>query len=307
MTLKQVSKNRMYKNVLGFLIKNSDVWKTFARLGSQVKLFGSQNSELDKYINQQTQTSKGYTGDKKAILASLIFNTVTAARKALVYAIDQNNEVLTQLFSVQSSDIARLPMNVALSAIQNIYDAMNPLADALESYNVSTDDLAAIDQGIVAFKEAQPGTGNARASRKAGTKGIKTTITSIDFTLGVMDDLIIHGVANPELVNEYRNNRKIDTLGVHHTGIVATINDAVSGAPVAGVKMEIAALGKSATSNLEGVAEIIKMKPGLYEVTFSAKGFVAQTLVLKIDRGVKLQASVNLAQSVQEMGLVKAA
>ena len=270
-------------------------------------MFGKENTVLDGFIDQQAGSSKGYTGDKNSILAALIANTVKAARKALVYAIDQSNEVLAELFSVQKSELGDLPQGIALAKIQNIYDAINPLAESLAPYNVSPEDIELINRGIAAFKTAQPGTGNARALKKAGTQGIKSTMQSIDAGLAVLDDLIIHGIANATLVNEYRNNRKLDVVGVRHTGIIAMIDDAVTGASVAGVKMEIAALNKSAISSLVGIAEIIKMKPGLYEVSFTAQGFVPQKLVLKIDRGVKLEVSVNLAQSVQEMGIVKAA
>jgi hypothetical protein len=307
MTLSQIAKNRMYKNVLGFLNTNASAWAGFTRLVTQIAQFTGLNTTLDGFIEQQAQTSKGYTGNKNSILAALIAGTVATARKALVYAVDQNNDVLVQLFSIEKTGLSILSQNVALAHIQNIYDAVSPLATALQPYNVSAADITLINHGITAFKAAQPGTGNARALRKAGTQGIKDTIVSIDASLGIMDDLIIHGISNAGLVAAYRNNRKLDPVGVRHTGVIATITDAVTGAPVANVKMEIAALGKSATSNLQGVAEIISMKPGLYEVAFTTRGFASQTLVLKIDRGMKLEVSISLAQSVQEMGVVKAA
>jgi hypothetical protein len=307
MNLIQISKNRMYKNVLGFFSANSAALASFTRLAKQIKLFTVQNATLNKFIEQQAQTSRGYTGDKNSILAALVANTVNTARKALVYAIDQSNEVLKEILSVQKTDFTRLPQDAALAKIQNIYDAVSPLADALLLYNVSAEDIAAISDGIDNFKAAQPGTGNSRASRKAGTQGIKTTMAVIDASLRVLDDLIIHGITDGALVSEYRNNRKTDVVGTRHTGIIATTNNAMSGAKLPGVKMEVAALNKSAISNLLGVAEIITMKPGLYQVAFSAEGFVSQTQVLKIKRGNTLEVSVNLAQLVQEMELVKVA
>ena len=307
MDLRQFTKNRMYKNVLGFLNANAAAWSAFERLVTQIALFARLNTTLDGFISQQAQTSKGYTGNKNSIMAALIANTVNTARKALVYAVDQNNDVLTALFSVQASDLSLLPQNAALANIENIYDGLRPIAAALVAYNVSDEDIALINRGITAFKAAQPGTGNARAIRKAGTEGIKTTMASIDGCLRLMDNLIIHGIDNAELVNEYRNNRKLDPVGMRHTGIIATIDNSVTGDAINDAKMEIAALHKTAASNLRGVAEIIKMKPGLYEVVFSATGFAPQTLILKIDRGVKLEVNVNLVQAVQEMGIVKAA
>ena len=78
MTLLQISKNRMYKNVLGFLTANRAAFAAFARLVSQAAVFGKENTVLDGFIDQQAGSSKGYTGDKNSILAALIANLMLA-------------------------------------------------------------------------------------------------------------------------------------------------------------------------------------------------------------------------------------
>ncbi|HVX26973.1 MAG TPA: hypothetical protein VHB70_11565 [Parafilimonas sp.] len=306
MTFRQIAKNRMYKKVLAFLNANAAAWAAFSRLVTQITTFTNANTTLDGFIEQQAQPSSGFTDNKNNILISLVADTVKTARKAMVYAIDQNDAVLETLFSVQVSDFFSTPQDAALAKIQNIYDGISPLAADLLSYNVSAGDITAIGDGITDFKAAEPGSGNARAARKAATKGIAVTMASIDAMLAVMDDLIIHGIADTNLVHEYRNNRKLHITGIRHTGIIATI-DAANGVAIADAAMVIAALNKSAVSNLLGVAEIIKMKAGMYEVSFSAQGFASQTMILKVGRGELLEVSVNLVPVVQEMGLAKVA
>lgn len=306
MTLKQIAKNHMYKKVLGFLTANASAWTAFLRLVDEITAFTNANTVLNGFIDQQAKSGKGFTGTKNIILNKLIANTVKTGRKALVYAIDQNDDVLKTLFSVQVSDLKGLTQDAALAKIQNMYDSISSLASELLSYNVTAADITAIGNGITDFKAAEPGSGNARAAIKAATKGIAVIITAMDASLAVMDDLIIHGIANATLVNEYRNNRKVHAVDVRYTGIIATI-DAANGIAIADATMIIAALNKTAVSNLLGVAEIIKMKPGLYEVAFSAEGYVSQTMILKIAQGKQLEVSINLVPLVQEIGLAKVA
>ncbi len=298
MNLNQTAKNNMYKAVLTFLSNNAKAFGGFKRLATAITTFIAKNQTLDGYISQQAGTSTGSTGTKSTLFTAMCALVVKAARKALVYAVDQDDETMQALFNVQLHDFETTG-TAALAKIENIYAGLRPLSGLLDDYRVTADDIMAIGSAVTAYEAAAGTPQNAKAAAEAGTKGITATIPLIDKTLDVMDDLIIHGMDDePELVNIYRKVRRIVVLGTHHTGLMATVNDA-AGNGIEGAAMLVQELKKKAMSDILGVADIESMLPGMYHVIFSADGYASQTQILKIEQGKTLTEEVVMVKEVK--------
>ena len=104
MDKEQNQKNNMYKKVLAFFVDNAAKFAGFKRLVTEIKKFGDLNGVLDDFIKKQLLGSVGLTGEKANVFISTVALTVRTARKALVYAKDQKDEVLKALFDVRESD-----------------------------------------------------------------------------------------------------------------------------------------------------------------------------------------------------------
>ena len=98
MDKEQNQKNNMYKKVLAFFVDNAAKFAGFKRLVTEIKKFGDLNGVLDDFIKKQLLSSVGLSGEKANAFISTVVLTVRTARKALVYAKDQKDEVLKALF-----------------------------------------------------------------------------------------------------------------------------------------------------------------------------------------------------------------
>jgi hypothetical protein len=78
------------------------------------------------------------------------------------------------------------------------------------------------------------------------------------------------------LIKEYLLNRSIDKHPTHHSGVSAHIIDATMGADLEGTTLAVN--GKSTTSKIDGIAEIIKVKPATYNVSVSLAGYAPQSM-----------------------------
>ncbi len=296
MNLKETAKNNMYKAVEDFFTENEASFAGYGRAKTEIVKFAANNQTLNNYINHQSGSSKGVTGQKSAGYANMVSLTVKASRKALVYAIDNSDNTLQQLFDVQAYDFNQSTDTKALSMAKNIYAGLKPLAGQLDDYRIPAADIKAIGDAIIAFEALSGTPETAQAASEAGTQGIKTTMPLIDKNLAILDDLIVHGMDDdPDLVNAYRKVRKIKVAGTRHTGLIATINDA-GGNAIEGATVHVQELKKQAVSDISGVADIESMKPGTYHIIFSANGYASQTQILKIEQGKTLDEEVVLVR-----------
>lgn len=263
------------------------VFAGFARLVKEINNFIALNGALDGFIQQQGQVTKGIAADKKAIFNALVNNIVAAARKALVFAKDNDDNAMQAALDVRERSFVQSAGTRAVAKMEQIFGILEGNAAALADYMVSAGDIEAIGNGIAAFTGQQPAPGVARAARVAARKSMVETMGAIDGSLEVIDDLLVntYGASAEEMVLAYRVQRLIKNNEVRHSGLVCTLTDAGTGALLEGATVAIEALGKTAVTNIEGVASIIKMKWGTYHVVFSAEGYVTQTLTLTIERG----------------------
>jgi len=95
-------------------------------------------------------------------------------------------------------------------------------------------------------------------------------------------------------MKEYWINRNIDKLPTHHSGIYLHVTDAATGADLQGALLKLN--GKSATSDIEGIAEIIKIKQGTYMATISLAGYAEQNVKVVISKGKVIELEIKMVK-----------
>ena len=294
----QIEKNGMYKKMLIFFANpiNSVVWATFARLATEIENFASLNNSLSNYLQQHQADIKGVTHTKNGAFMAMVNSIVNKAAKAYVWAVDSSNANLMQVFDVQKSDFLHISETKAYNQIKNIRDALNDNIASMESVQLTEEDVAMVNEAISAYENTIGTTGAAQTHKTEGTKGIDAVMIPIDKSLALIDKLIVSSYTDsqPDMVKEYLANRAIDKLPTHHSGISMHITDAETGADLAGAILAVN--GKTATSDIDGIAEIIKVKPGTYNMSVTLADYATQILKTVIEKGKVIELEVKMAK-----------
>lgn len=294
------SVGEMQAKAEAFLIKNKDRFVGFGRLNTEISTFIGLRLILAPIVAKQAEVITGITKNKTVAFVDLGNRMVKASTKAFIWANDTNDQALAAVFNISTSSFTYQSKTKQLIQAQGIQDALLANGPALIAYNVTADDISAIANGIVACQDHSIAPGAASNSRKAATMAIKKINTSINASLIIIDGLIAseYAESDPDFVNEYHNNRKVEGKGVRHTGISATFTDAATGKVIEHATVEISTLGKTAISNINGIAEIAKMRTGTYHVNFSATGYTLQMHDVMVPRGRRIDVAIALVVAV---------
>ena len=296
---RQIEKNGMYKKMLIFFANpiNAAVWTTFARLVTEINNFVSLNNSLTNYLQQHQADIKGVTQTKNDAFMAMVNIVVNKAAKAYVWAVDTSNANLMQIFDIQKSDFLSISETKAFNQIKNIRDALNANIASMTSVQLTAADVTAVNTVLTAYQNTIGTTGAAQTHKTEGTKGIDTVIVPIDKSLALIDKLIVssYTATKPDMVKEYLANRVLDKLPTHHSGISIYITDAETGADLEGAILAVN--GKTSTSDIDGIAEIIKIMPGTYNMSVSLASYATQTMKIVIEKGRVTELEVKMAKA----------
>ena len=286
----QIAKNGMYKKLLVFFSTpaNATVWASFARLVTEIANFVNLNTQLDNYINQQAIGTTGTTNTKTAAFNTMVDDFIAAAAKAYVWAIDNNQSKLVILFDIHKTDLINTTDANALATCYNIYSAINANIATMASVKLVPADVLALKAAYDAFKLQLSAPGDAEAIQVAATQGIEAMMTPIDDSLTLITKLLTstYQTSNPALIDQFNQDSKIDNLPVHHSGIHTHITNNANATNIEGATITITELGKTSTSDIMGIADIIKVKSGTYHLVITATGYTTQNQIITIKRGV---------------------
>lgn len=292
----QIEKNGMYKKMLIFFANpiNSIVWATFGRLINEIANFMTLNDSLSTYLQQHHADIKGVTKTKNDAFMAMVSIVVNKSAKAYVWAVDTANANLMQIFDIQKSDFTSISETTAYNQIKNIRDALSANIASMANVQLTDADVALVNIAITTYQNTIGTTGSAQTHKTEGTKGIDAIMSSIDKSLTLIDKLIVSSYTDtrPDMVKEYLANRALDKLPTHHSGISTHITDAETGADLEGAILAVN--GKTATSDINGIAEIIKIMPGTYNTTVTLANYATQTTKVVIEKGRLTELEVKM-------------
>ena len=248
---------------------------------------------------KQAKELKGIAADSAAAKTAMGEIVIKFARRAAVIARRKKNYELAGQVAHPKTYINRASK---LLAIERAKDISKALADNLTIFtNVTAADIANIDAAIKTYEDIQEQPIIKRQARKAeGTDVIPPQVKIADEAVENMYDLVCSYFDNDTVMTDkFELAMEIINTGVHHTGIIAF---AVDANPPAGavtnamqnVTMKVVELDFIATSDINGLAGIAKIKPGTYHVEFSGAGLKTKTVILNFKRGKMLEVEVEM-------------
>lgn len=294
----QIEKNNMYEKLRVFFSKpgNSAIWATFTRLVSEIANFMSLTDTLKEYIQKHLAETHGLTQTKNEAFMAMVNMVVAKAHIAYVWALDCANEELAHIFDVQKSKFLGIAETKALALVKNVRDALNANIGSMESVQLTADDVKALDAAIAAYQSTLGTTGAAQSHKTEATQSIDGLIHAIDKSLLIIEKLLVskYSASHANMVNEYLLNSSIDKLPTHHNGVSICVTDAITGAGIANATFALD--GKTTVTDAEGLAEIIKVKPGTYYATILATTYASQSVKVVIERGKTVELEVKLSK-----------
>jgi hypothetical protein len=296
MNHRQIEKNGMYKKMLLFFANpvNIAIWTAFTRLVNEIANFVALNNTLNNYVQQHHAEIKGVTNTKDDAFLAMIAIVVNKAQRAYVWAIDTANDKLAEIFDIKKSDFLNVPESTAYAMIKNIRDALTTNLAAMASVQLVAADLTAVNNAIKAYENTIGTVGAAQSHKTEGTQAIETLIHPIDKSLHIIDKLMdsSYSATHPDMMKEYWLNRDIEKIGTHHSGIQIHVTNATTGADLEGAIMAVN--GKTSTTDINGIAEIIKLRPNSYNLTITFNGD-KQTMKVDVKKGKVTELEIKMA------------
>ncbi len=283
----QKSSVSMYVTMGIFFLKFATSFTGFLQLIEEITGFSTAVNKLDEDIASQGLNISGLTTSKNLLIIKAIKLVVKSARKARVWAVKSQNETLMARFDITVSEFSHLSQTEVLNVLTAITSDLSANIASLTAVKVVAADITAITNAIEAASLSIGTPTQAIITKIVATQQVASDIEKCNSFLYLIDDLIIpeYEDSKPEMVAEYRQSRLLQTIGAHHTGLNATCLDAITKEILEGVLVTIVELSKSKLSDIDGIAEIEKMKPGKYHVLFTFKAYEDYSVIVDFHMG----------------------
>ncbi len=263
-------------------------------------LFNSENEVSDQKVLvdtaygeiQQIALIQGEEGDglvedkleKKAEMAKLV---IKFALRGKVKAKALGMTTLWKGLDKVVTYISKASDEAALLRAKNLRKLMNDNLTVLT--NITTGNITTIDDAIAAFQAAKPMPQDHVEYRKTyGTDPLAAKIKEMDELVEALYDLLVSyfGETDSEAVAEFRQAMQIINTGVRHTSVVVTFLAFEDNSVIGTGVLKSLDYEKSARTDSEGVAAIVKIKPGK-DKKFSAEasGRITALFTLHVKSG----------------------
>ncbi len=290
----QTLKAGMFKRMVLFFNKYQSILQPFAKLWQLITQLEAKDLQLNNTIQQQATDTVGETKYKLQLKEAMIGNLLPIARKAKVWANEAGNTVLETLFNIKQRNFLA-GEEECLGITRNILQALNEHAADLLTYNITAEQLTAIDAACTAFEASIGKPGLIRNVAKTGTQGIEDTLKEMTDLMDKCDDLLVAEFENtqPDMVAEYFANRKIGLVKSRHTTLTVNVySDADKTLPIAGAVVSITENQLSAVTDSNGNASIDTFSPGNLTALIKAKGFTDVTMPFTVKMGKEVELDV---------------
>ena len=294
MNARQFAKATMFNEVKLCFQKHYNDFKDIAPLKEAMDSFYPEFAEIEPLYQQQKQTSGSTTKTKEQLKQTAVDEVIVLAKRARPWAKKVDNKALIELFSVAKNDF-KVEELAAVAEMNSIMQGIIANKASLVAYNIVDADMAAINTAITDFSTAIGTPLQQQNVQQIATSKIPVVIKNIDDILADADDLVEGNFAKtlPDAVQEYQKARQVASSVGQHTAVIAHIYaDDAHTQPIAGAIISIDKLNRHDDSDIDGMAEIIKFKPGKYTLKITAAGYADKTIEFAVKSGKRVEVDV---------------
>ena len=304
MTSSQVAKFNAYNKIAAFLIAFAASFKGLTRLLKSVTDFTSSFNDLKALLPVSTTTpSMPVTLTKNEVFTLMIDHVLSLANRAYLFASDTSSNTLMETFHVELNYFSIVSEPAKILLAQNVLTALNANSVALiAGYDITATELTDLADEITLAQGKIAAPSAIISSNKAANDAIVVAFKKVDDKLDLLEKSIFGKfksgpAANATLINNF-DYAKILSETILHTILKATFHD-IDGKEIehALASILIGTETKESKSDISGVAVITEFRGGTYHVTFSAPGYISQTITLKFLTGKTTEITVVLLKA----------
>ncbi len=248
---------------------------------------------------QATDTSGAVPDNisSKYIMSKL---AVKYSLRGAIKARNAGNHKLAEQLAHRINYIFKAAKGLAVQRATDMCDTLNNNLSICN--NVTTADILLINDAITNFKaiESEP-TLLIEEKKAEGTDKLILLFKESSGIIENMYDLVYSYYFEDDtaLVDEFQLAMQIIKTGVHHTGLNSTCIDAnppvnAISSFLMNVLIKIIEIDRTTKTDINGLGQIVKFKPGTYHVEFSLTSFVTQTLIIQFKRGRMLDLQIEM-------------
>ena len=290
---RQLGKSKMYDRSIAFYNEHQDTFNAFAPLAEEAAEATTDLRDLHLANDDAGKRTDGITVSTNNLRIAMKDTLMPMAQTALGWSLKQKDPVLTPFFDIHDTDLLYGAADRSADLAQKIINALSANISTLgPSVGITQNGINNAQAAKTAFAEAIKNTPTAQVGNVTANAAVAAFFPVMDNHLAIMDTFIAGQFAatQPALVAQWTLLREIGSTVRRHTGIHATIKDAGNN-PLPGVQMTITESGRTAVSDAAGEAQLSKMRPGTYHLTFK-NGDAVKEMSVSVRLGVMVDVAV---------------
>lgn len=290
-----ISKLNMYQAVQQVLKANNGLTKGFGRLNTEVLNFEQTIARINELNTNLSTGTTGITNGNTQLEQNMVEAVCKLARVALVWAKDQKNSSLINLFDVTKSDFIR-------AADAECYAKANALLTQIEAnnkvlgteVNIKATAITAARQLVNQYQASLGTTQSAVKANKGMNAETKELFAKADASLAIITDLVVNALDEPTFANAFMATKVINDAAVRKTGVTIAVADKETNEAITTAWAYVEGSDKKDDADQEGLCELYKMRPGTYNIRIEAAGYQTEKLTATVEQGKITELTINL-------------
>lgn len=255
----------------------------------------SSQTEVAALAAKTGADNSGYSQQKMNAKLDMSFDAAVYSGNAYVHFEEAGKHDLSSQCHINSSDYSSLADSAAAALAQEAHDFLNSHIAELSPDSVTAANLTDLQAKINTFIATQGTSGVVHQVSAADTAAFKAALAVADDRIAKL--LILAKKYKKSNANFYDKLILATTLppvNIHHTNLIVTVVNATTKVAVAGATIAIEGSIKTATTDVNGIAKLEKIKAGNSNVTIAAAGLTAKTIIIAVQRGKDNAINVEL-------------
>ena len=222
MTRVQINLLSMLKSVVQFFTENPTLLIGKPALQAALDKLKAYIHAIELLEQEQAKGSKADTALKGETNVMLINASLKVLAGVAAHAAATNDTRLKMDSDFTENDLKKLRGNTLITEVHGFYEMALPLAPELVIWNVTQDDIDALDTNSAAFDAKDPAIKNIKARSTQATKDMKAKLDeAYNFTKDSVDAMMLPvKISNPTVYGHYQNARNIiNTAGGHSKAV----------------------------------------------------------------------------------------
>ena len=280
---------------------NNALWSGIPAMVSAMTTLGTKIASIKGIRGVQEADTRGVAVDKGSKKTDAINAGLPIIGGLKAYATATANNTLLKKINYSQSELERARDTILADQLKIVRDEANNILALLTPYNITTAKLTTLTSAIAAYELMIPKPRVALNVRKNATDALDILFSDLDAPLEIMDGLVdTMQQSQPAFFQTYSNARLIVGSSSGGSGVSGMITDKITGAPLDGVLITINApqhksrvnaatttRTMTATTNLDGVYEMRRLRAGDYTLTMEKEGYINLSVAVTIgDAGV---------------------